>query len=309
MNRAHHTLIFVLLLACACLSLMLLPRTSTAEPVAAVTVGPTVPVLSLQSASVAIQSVASALDRWRQPRPALRHVKRIVIDPGHGGTNEGAIGVGRIHEKHLPLAMAYFVAERLRARYPGLEVELTRYQDVDLGLSKRAEIANSLDADLFMSFHFNAAVDHEAHGYETFWVADTRPVLPRQGSELVGMMDMLPTLPAHCEERAQAAQHASGFAHHLHQAYKRRTQTMDRGVKRANFTVLRRANVPALVVEFGFLTHAGEGMQVIDPNYQALLGDAVVEAIGQYDRAAASDQAVAQALEVAQPVAAQIRFK
>src|SRR5690606_18838481 len=91
-------------------------------------------------------------------------LRRIVIDPGHGGRNEGAIGVGHVHEKHLTLPIAMHLADRLRVRHPELEIILTREADVELGLSDRAEVANAHDADLFISIHLNAAGNPEAVG-------------------------------------------------------------------------------------------------------------------------------------------------
>lgn len=226
--------------------------------------------------------------------PAMR---RIVIDPGHGGSNEGAFGIGEIHEKHLTLPIAMHLADRLRQEYPGVEVVLTRSSDLDLGLSERVEVANALDADLFISVHLNAATNPKAVGFETYWVADMTPTISREHGFLRGFLEILPDLPARCAQRREASERAREFAELVQGAMSDRFETTNRGVKRGNYTVLRRANIPAVVVELGFLTHSKEGLSVIEPNQQALYVDALLDAIDGFDQKLAADRHQALAMQ------------
>ena len=255
-----------------------------------------------ERATEAVEEIASVTS-------GLKTLRRIVIDPGHGETNEGAVGVAEVHEKHLTLPLAMHLADRLRAQHPGLEVILTRHSDAGLGLVERAEVANEANADLLISVHLNAAGNVKAAGFETFWVADTLPPMPRDVPKQVALLDMLSTLPERSAERAHSAHAASSFASHVQRQLGERIETLDRKVKRANFTILRYANVPAVVIEFGFLTHAEEGQSLLDPSYQATLVDAVVAAIGAHDAALSAAQPVSErALEGGQPTETQIRF-
>jgi len=238
--------------------------------------------------------VGARLETRRLWPPALR---RIVIDPGHGGSNEGALGIGEIHEKHLTLPIAMHLADRLRQEYPDVEVVLTRSSDLDLGLSERIEVANALDADLFISVHMNAAPNPNAVGFETYWVADLSPTISLEHGFLQGFLEILPDLPQRCAQRREAAERAREFAELVQSALSTRFDSTNRGVKRGNYTVLRRANVPAVVIELGFLTHSEEGLSVIEPNRQALYVDALLDAIEGFDEELAADRHQAIAMQ------------
>lgn len=228
----------------------------------------------------------TALERWR----------RIVIDPGHGGINEGALGFGNMYEKHLTMAVAQHLADRISACFPDTLVVLTRTDDTDVSLQARAEIANRLNADLLLSLHFNSATNQEASGHETFWLADTRPVIP-EGPLPLTMWAALADLPAQSQKRLAAASLSSMVARHLHDAIPTELpKSFNRGIKRANFTVLRHANVPALVIEMGFLSHVDEGRNLIVPDFQARWASAILAALITSDTApapAAPDLALA----------------
>lgn len=233
---------------------------------------------------------------------SLRVVRRVVIDPGHGGTNVGALGVGHVHEKHLTLPIAMHLADRLRAAHPELEIVLTRHADIELGLAERAAIANRVGADLFISVHLNSALNPEAVGVETFWVDDCAPPLPAaaERGRLVALVESLPRIAGVARQRCENADRARRFAEALHVEYAARLPgVFDRGVKRGDFTVLRRSDVPAIVAELGFLSHAHEGMAVLEPDYQARLVESLVAAVERYDGALAED--LSHAVVTAEP--------
>ena len=213
----------------------------------------------------------------------LQSLERIVIDPGHGGLNEGAIGALGVYEKHLTLQLSQHLADRLAARYPQLEVVLTREGDTDLSLSQRIEIANDAEANLFLSIHFNAALNPQAIGYESYWVQSLRPIIPEEDNHLTALLQAMPSLPEQVRVRHQAADESWRFARHFHAAMGARLQVMDRGIKRGNYTVLRKALVPAVVIELGFLSNNTEEQMLLDPLYQAKLVDALLSAIESYD--------------------------
>ena len=96
-------------------------------------------------------------------------IKRVVIDPGHGGKDPGAVGPSKVYEKDVALSVSLKVGELIKKNHPEIEVIYTRSTDVFIGLAERAKKANKISADLFISIHANAAANKSAYGAEV-WV-------------------------------------------------------------------------------------------------------------------------------------------
>jgi N-acetylmuramoyl-L-alanine amidase len=210
---------------------------------------------------------------------APRHV---VLDPGHGGTNRGAKGA-TLHEKQLTLAIANQVAERLRARE--ITVTMTRTDDRTLTLRQRVAIADRLPADLFVSIHANASPTRTQRGYETY-------VLTPRGVDIDGraLRSTVTTPRAGVDadtglvlddiERGASQWEAADLASRIQRALRdRRGDDGDRGVRQDAHHVLLGANMPAVLVEVGFIDHPVEGRQLSSPRVQAQIADAIAEAI------------------------------
>ena len=211
------------------------------------------------------------------PEPAplvVPPLRTIVIDPGHGGTNEGAIGIAGIHEKHLTLKLALILADRLRAQYPDATIILTRETDRYLSLNDRIAIANDAHADLFLSLHFNSSMNPQAIGFESFYAGE----FLEQESDKLGDDEAIRA------EKRRADAYSQWMAKCFNHAMSKRFSVLDRGAKPGDYTVLTRARVPAVVLEFGFLSHAEEGLSLIEPEHQARMIDALVEAISRYQK-------------------------
>ena len=228
------------------------------------------------SLAVALSMICS-IGYAQEPRSQLLVVRTVVLDPGHGGGNEGAIGRHGTLEKDEVLALAYVVRERLQSDYPDLRVVLTRVMDVDLPLPQRIYMANALGADLFFSLHMNASTNPRANGLEVYYLAadKTMPlVTPGKGSwgdnfepppqtRGRGVLstagpESLPLLLADLElgrVHADSALVAEVMLDQLSRTCPGRTI---RGVRQANFGVLRGAQVPAIVVEVGFISNPAE---------------------------------------------------
>ena len=172
---------------------------------------------------------------------------RIVIDPGHGGSDPGAVGPNGLKEAHVNLAVALKIAEKLRKA--GVEVKLTRTSDVFVGLQPRCNIANSFGADYFVSIHCNSAGTPEAKGTETYCY------------KFGGQGEVL----------AKAIQAELIAA----------TGRANRGVKTANYYVLRRTNMPAVLTELAFINNPEEERLLADPAYQEKCAAAIAKAIGK----------------------------
>jgi N-acetylmuramoyl-L-alanine amidase len=175
-----------------------------------------------------------------EPRiQALVSRPRIVIDPGHGGHDPGAVNKAfGLEEKTLTLKTAKQLAETLRIL--GWDVVLTREKDVFLALSERPQIANQVNADIFVSIHYNAASNLTAEGIEVF------------------------VLSTPATDESDAASPLTGHAHladslrlgwRLQSALIRETKALDRGVRRNRFAVLRDCDMPGVLVELGFMSH------------------------------------------------------
>jgi len=238
-----------------------------------------------------------------QPR-SLETITLIVIDPGHGGEDLGAVGVMDVPEKKLTLAMARWMRDGLRAAYPDLRVELTRDADAYPTLDERTRFANELNADVFVSVHFNAALNPEANGVETFYIAHEGTV---PGDIVPGREDDGPSVVAtevgvvgdvtRCvvdDLRGYGATEASAqLAEILQAQLVARLGSYDRNVRQGRFRVLRGARMPAVVVELGFLTHRREAARVIEPVFFERTVEALVEAIGELDARRAQESASA----------------
>ncbi len=170
---------------------------------------------------------------------------KICIDPGHGGSDPGAVGKVK-KEKDLTLAMAKRLAEILKEL--GAEVRLTRESDVYVPLSKRYAIANEWGAKLFISIHCNSATSEEASGIETLCYS--------KGSE--------------------SGEVANSVQNELIKA----TGWKNRGVKeRPNLAVLRGTDMPAVLVETGFISNAAEEEKLSESTVQEKLMLAVSEGV------------------------------
>lgn len=155
--------------------------------------------------------------------------KKIVVDPGHGGTDPGANGNG-IVEKDIALAVSHLL--RLQLQKDGAEIVMTRDTDTFISLDKRVEKAHEVNADSFISIHANSHTNPAAHGTETFWNADHQSQESRELAEKIQK--------------------------HLIQ----NLQTYDRGAKQANFRVVTATTIPSVLVELGFLSNPTEAAKM-----------------------------------------------
>jgi N-acetylmuramoyl-L-alanine amidase len=220
--------------------------------------------------------------------------RTIVIDPGHGGSETGAIGPGGIAEKELTLVLARDLEARLSQRLP-VRVVLTRNDDTKLPLDNRTAIANQNKADLFISLHLNSSLGSGAHGAETYFLSsqatDTRAETAAANENVGGApaaaadagqenqdLQMLLWDLAQSHHLAESQRFAGLVQAELNQAL----ELKDRGVKQAPFRVLMGAAMPAVLVELGFISNPDEEAKLQNPAYRANLVEALVRAVGRY---------------------------
>ena len=218
-------------------------------------------------------------------------LRTVVIDPGHGGENLGALGTTGVYEKDINLIIANMVKHLLEVR-TDIRVLLTREDDTDVPFEERIGLANRENADLFISIHCNASFNLRANGIETFILSDS--ALMEESEKLatsrvarVGRLTAAETesSAAVLKDLFQHSGHdrARTFATHLTDRMSKRTGSRVRGVKDMPALVLRGAEMPALVIELGFITHGVEGRRLASERYQKVYASSLFWSIRDED--------------------------
>ncbi|MBC7990559.1 MAG: N-acetylmuramoyl-L-alanine amidase [Luteimonas sp.] len=217
----------------------------------------------------------------------------IAIDPGHGGQDPGAVGLQGKREKDVTLSIARELARQINAT-PGLKAYLTRDTDVFIPLPRRAQLARSAKADMFVSIHADAAENRSAKGSSVYvlslrgassqrarWLADKENAADLIGGVRVQSDNTLTsvlldlTQSGHMKASEDAASHVlSGL--------KRVGNNHKPNIERANFAVLRTSDMPAMLVETAFISNPEEERRLTDPSHQRTLARAVLDGINTY---------------------------
>ncbi|MDC0707670.1 N-acetylmuramoyl-L-alanine amidase [Stigmatella sp. ncwal1] len=216
-------------------------------------------------------------------------VRRVVIDPGHGGHDTGAIGHDRTREKDITLAISLKLAAELRER--GLEVLLTREEDRYVRLEDRAAFANEARGDLFISIHCNSATNRKLRGVETYTLnlssdrysirlaARENATTEKGISDLQFILADLATKANTGESTRLASQVQKSLVGQLSKDFK---GTRDLGTKEALFYVLLGAKMPAILVETAFLSHAEDEKRLASPEYQDTVAQSIAQGVEDF---------------------------
>lgn len=206
--------------------------------------------------------------------PARQRQARIVLDPGHGGKDPGAIGRGGLKEKDVTLKISKMLRESLKSN--GASVIMTRDSDVFIPLEERTAIANSKNADLFVSVHINSSPRRAASGIETYVLdvardEETRKLAARENStsrkavndlEFI-LNDLIKTAKNNDSLNLASSVHVK-LVSRLKQSYK---DVRSNGVKGAPFYVLVRTRMPAILVEVSFISNGDEEKRLRTEKY------------------------------------------
>jgi N-acetylmuramoyl-L-alanine amidase len=232
-------------------------------------------------------------DAYRILKEAIRRarvnaIREVVIDPGHGGSDTGAIGMEGLYEKDVNLSVSLRVAELLRQR--GIRVHLTRDSDVFVPLDERVAICNREKPDLFVSIHANASVVRDVTGIETFYVRETiddgaraRDALAHgaasvEGVDLTSEEDNL-GLALHHVLFDMSRRRSMAIGERVCDSLERGLSSPNRGVKEAGFRVLKGARCPAVLVETGFLSNPSTEQKYKQQEYLDKVAEAIAAAI------------------------------
>ena len=201
-----------------------------------------------------------------------QRVKSICIDPGHGGKDPGQM-VGREQEKKYTLLLAQELAAQLRKL--GYSVSFTRSSDTFIELPVRPDIARRRGADLFISLHFNSAPTSDTRGVEVYCMTPPRT----SSSNARGEGANTGAYPGNRNDPKNML-----LAYELQKTIVRGTDTEDRGVKRARYWVLRDAEMPAVLVEGGFMSNPAEARKIYSAAWRKQLATSIANGIENYRR-------------------------
>lgn len=218
----------------------------------------------------------------------------VVIDPGHGGDKDGAIGPNLLKEKDAALAIALALRRSLEAL--GHRCLLTREDDSSVGLRERTALANEAGADVFVSIHLNSLPlgpsRRRVSGIETYFLsaeasdADAAALAHAENSDDpdAAQDEVGDPLDAILEDLVRTEAHADSslLAYRLHSELLLARGSRDRGVRQAPFLVLRGARMPAVLVEVGFLSHPEEAERLADPGEQERIGEALAQGLDRF---------------------------
>lgn len=244
-----------------------------------------------------VESPRKSLSGKKNPEGALMALspfRTIVIDPGHGGKDVGAVGPNGTLEKEVNLQIGLALAKLLK-KEGRFNVILTRDKDVFVPLQERSAIANKAKADLFISLHCNAGIQRDSKGFEIFYLSDKATdddaaavarrenavielegVVGKARQELEGLLWSL--------ARNEHMNDSAAIAGHISQQVIRRIKMQNRGVKQAGFYVLRGTSMPAILVESAFISHPKEEGLLRSSRFHRKLVDALYAGLLDFER-------------------------
>jgi len=223
--------------------------------------------------------------------------KTVVIDPGHGGTDPGAVGK-ILKEKDIVLKVALKVGEYLTKEMPDLNVVYTRKDDTFVPLDTRANIANKAKADLFVSIHANSVVDAKIFGTETFVLGlhrsqENLEVAKKENSVIILEDDYTAKYEGFDPNSTESyiifelmqniyLDQSIEAASILQEQFETRAGRHNRGVKQAGFLVLRKTAMPGILVEIGFISNRDEEKFLESEEGLAFISSAIFRSIRDY---------------------------
>jgi N-acetylmuramoyl-L-alanine amidase len=231
---------------------------------------------------------AALTEQKSKPLPGIR---KVVLDPGHGGKDPGAIGPGGMTEKEIVLSVARKLANKLEKEM-GIEAVLTRTDDRFIPLEDRTAIANAREADLFISLHMNASPNGEARGVETYYLDNTTDeasirLAARENATSRKSISDLQFILSDMTQNMKLEDSVT-LAHRLQTALVATSgnhlrEIKDLGVKKALFYVLVGARMPSVLVELFFITNRDESRAMSQGQVQDAVVDSLYDGIQQYN--------------------------
>jgi N-acetylmuramoyl-L-alanine amidase len=228
-------------------------------------------------------------------RGRAQPLRLIVLDPGHGGHDTGALGPSGLAEKDVVLDVTRRVARMVEDKL-GIKVAMTRTEDAFIALRERTAYANKLKADLFVSIHANAHPRAVSQGVETFFLSSEATdnearqlaaiengVVQLESPAARQKADVLKTILWDLAQ-SEFQQESSALAETVQDSMSRALGLVNRGVKQAGFHVLGGAAMPAILIEIGFLTNPKEERRLASAEHRAAAARAIYAGLAEYKR-------------------------
>ncbi len=248
---------------------------------------------------VLINSTIVAVMAINFPDRDETHVSVVVIDPGHGGKDPGAV-VGNAQEKDIVLDIGLKLGQLIKTNFPETKVIYTRSKDVFIPLYKRANIANKNNADLFISIHANYVGARSVQGTETFVLGqhrsdDNLEVAKKENSVILLEDDYKRTYEGFDPNSPESyimfelvqdeyLEQSVMFASAIQDEFRENAKRRDRSVKQAGFLVLRETTMPSVLIEAGFLSHTSERNYLMSQTGRSNIATAIFTAFENYKR-------------------------
>jgi len=220
----------------------------------------------------------------------------IVLDPGHGGHDPGAIGPGHLAEKQVTLAISKILKQRID-KQPGMRAVLTRSGDQYVGLRERLNIARQYNADVFISIHADAFKHAHSHGASVFalsqrgatseaarWLAEKENYSELGGVNLKHLDDKNGIIRSVLLDLSQTATISAGLqlGTQVLKNMGKMTALHNHRVEQARFVVLKSPDTPSILIETGFISNPVEARNLANARYQLRLSEAIFEGLKQY---------------------------
>lgn len=224
---------------------------------------------------------------------SVRKKKIVVLDPGHGGKDPGAIGRSyRTYEKNIVLSLGQTLKKDLEAK--GFKVYMTRSTDVFIPLRKRVAIARSYHADLFISLHADSTLNRKAQGFSIYTLSETASdkeaaaLAERENkADIIDGMDFSDNSPEINDVLISLSQNdsrnkSSKFATYVVNEAQKQVKLVSNAHKFAGFAVLKAPDIPSVLIELGYLSNYNEEKFLRQPAYRKKLSEAIMRAVVKY---------------------------
>jgi N-acetylmuramoyl-L-alanine amidase len=245
--------------------------------------------------------------------PADKGVRRIVIDPGHGGDDPGAKGYHGLVEKDITLDLARRLARRIDA-LPGYQAILTRDGDYFVRLGERQRFARRKNGDLFVSLHANAARNRSANGFEVYFLSlsGATDKMARELADKENAADLIGGVPEEAEEevlsilfdylQVEGMKRSEALAEEIWNSFRNGRDMELRNVKQAGFAVLKSLEIPAVLVEVGFITNRSDAALLKKDEFRDRIAEKLARGVERYFERAVAEPEVLHVVEKGETV-------
>jgi len=244
--------------------------------------------------------------------PESNGIHKIVIDPGHGGSDPGTLG-SKTREKDIALSIALKLGNFIRNNYPDVEVIFTRKDDKFVALDERTTIANASKADLFISIHCNSNPNKSPYGTETYVLGlhkseDNLDVAMRENAVITYEQDYSSKYEGYDPKSTESyiiftlmqnahLDQSLRFANLVETEFREHTTRHDRGVKQAGFLVLWKSSMPSVLIETGFLSNIKEEAFLATESGQESIASSIFKAFGDYKKSIDSQSLMSSSIQ------------